>query len=612
MTGMSLLPSPSIQLARSLPVGIDDLKDMSAFDLFQSQLESNSTEAEIDAMKRLAVVAITMGKDDAQATLIPYLTQIGTAQPLPSDELLLILGQELPAVAKFIGPACVVDFLPLLERLAAVEETVVRDQAVVALCELLGQAGTGLDAIPWTALAKRLGSADWFTAKVSACGVVASILQLNNSNSEELLALYKDLCQDETPMVRRAAAKHIGKVLGVAGYEQRDFCTATLPVLCRDEQDSVRLLAIGSLADAGSSFSVHPSWTATNWLPLVKDGSTDMSWRVRNNLAKNFANVANNLGFQNDPDQQTEQSVVMACFVALLMDSEAEVRAASVGHLSKMVSWGGATHFSSHLQSLLPALADDVVMEVRSKCALALMSAAHSGVLDDAVILQSFGPLLESFLQDEFQEVQLQVLTNLDKIAHLLPALSGVVTSLLQMSKASNWRVREAVARLLPHLAQTRGLDFFANVLLEPAWLTLLLDPVATVRNAIVRGMPLLVSATGEEWLTSKLIPEHVQIFNQNSSSYLIRMTIIQGHVEAAVALKDGPLWNELMVLLLRGLNDRVPNVRMVAAQGLAQVMREGDSSVIEAKLRPALEKRLQEDHDEDCRRCISLALEVE
>jgi hypothetical protein len=89
-------------------------------------------------------------------------------------------------------------------------------------------------------------------------------------------------------------------------------------------------------------------------------------------------------------------------------------------------------------------------------------------------------------------------------------------------------------------------------------------------------------------------------------------MTIIQGHVEAAVALKDGPLWNELMVLLLRGLNDRVPNVRMVAAQGLAQVMREGDSSVIEAKLRPALEKRLQEDNDEDCRRCISLALEVE
>jgi serine/threonine-protein phosphatase 2A regulatory subunit A len=207
------------------------------------------------------------------------------------------------------------------------------------------------------------------------------------------------------------------------------------------------------------------------------------------------------LGISANIRYNNEQSLVMACFVSLLTDQEAEVRAAAVAHLAKMVAWGGSTHFSSHLQPLLPALADDIVMEVRSKCALALMDAADGGTLEDNLILQAFGPLLENFLSDEFHEVQLQVLTNLHKIAHLLPGLSGVVTSLLQMSKAANWRVREAVAKLLPHLAEARGLDFFATVLLEPVWMVLLLDPVASVRSAIVHGMGLLVKVSGDEWV---------------------------------------------------------------------------------------------------------------
>ena len=343
--------------------------------------------------------------------------------------------------------------------------------------------------------------------------------------------------------------------------------------------------------------------------------------RVRHNLAKHFSDVASSLGISNDRRFFNEQSLVMACFVSLLTDIEAEVRAAAVGHLAKMVAWGGPQHFQAHLQPLLAALADDVEMEVRSKCALALMDAAHGGTLDDNVILQAFGPLLESFLQDEFHEVQLQVLTNLSKIAHLLPGLSGVVTALLHMAKASNWRVREAVAKLLPHLAEARGLDFFASVLLEPAWLTLLLDPVASVRCAIVQGMPLLVSVSGQDWMLSTLLPHHVRIYNSNTHSYLIRITLIQAHVAMATseACQTGtPLWNDAVLQILRGLTDKVANVRMVAARGLGELAAEsvdssgaGDANgVVAAQIRPALEKRMQEDDDPDCQQACTLALE--
>ena len=76
--------------------------------------------------------------------------------------------------------------------------------------------------------------------------------------------------------------------------------------------------------------------------------------------------------------------------------------------------------------------------------------------------------------------------------------MGGVVTLIINMSKATNWRVHEAVSKLLPHLAKARGLDFFANVLLEPAWLILLLDPVENVRQACVEGVWFLTTVAGQ------------------------------------------------------------------------------------------------------------------
>jgi serine/threonine-protein phosphatase 2A regulatory subunit A len=348
--------------------------------------------------------------------------------------------------------------------------------------------------------------------------------------------------------------------------------------------------------------------------------SSYQSRRVRHNLSKHFSDAAINLGFQGNARYAADQTLVMACFVSLLSDAEAEVRAAAVGHFARMVHWGGSALFVSHLMPLLPGLADDIVMEVRSKTALAIMDSSEGGTLEDSLIVQTFGPLLENFLQDEFQEVQLQVLGNLHKLAHLLNGMHGVVSSILNMSKATNWRVREGVAKLLPHLAEARGLDFFVNVLLEPAWLVLLLDPVASVRAACVSGMPVLVNAAGQDWMVQHILPQHVRIFDHAvSGSYLIRITILQAHAATAVACQSGnaaagggTLWNDTVLQLLRGVVDRVPNVRMVAAEGLAKVVTADDPAqvaVVQAQIMPAVEKRLAEEDDMDCRANFSEVL---
>jgi HEAT repeat protein len=352
---------------------------------------------------------------------------------------------------------------------------------------------------------------------------------------------------------------------------------------------------------------------------------------VRNNLAKCFSNVAVNLGvgaanLSAASTFATEQSLVMSCFVALLTDVEPEVRAASVGHFARMVHWAGQPLFVHHLQPLLPQLADDVVMEVRSKTALAVMEASQGDTLEDAVILQAFGPLLENFLQDEYPEVQLQVLTNLASLSHLLADMNGVVATLLHMSKASNWRVRQAVATLLPHLAQARGLDYFVSVLLEPTWLTLLLDPVATVRNACVSGMSILTEAAGPEWMIQNLEPHHVRIFHNAASNYLVRMTIVRVHIETAVAASkcaSPALWQDVVQKITTwGLNDKVVNVRMLASEGLYRILNTTQestnrgtvaaaSAMITTNIRPALEQALQREEDDECRRSLVRAVEV-
>jgi serine/threonine-protein phosphatase 2A regulatory subunit A len=270
-------------MARSLPCPVEDLVAMSPFDLFKRQMESGSTEAAIDAMKRTSVVAVAMGSETAVSELLPYLTAVAMQQPPHADELLLILGQQLINVTEFCGFKNAGLFLPMLERLAAIEETVVRDQGVTvitAVCDLVINADgkSTVEKQAWVGLAKRLAAADWFTAKVSACGVLAPMFRL--TGDEDLLHTYKELTQDETPMVRRAAAKYLGKVLAAAGWQHKDIVVAALPALIRDEQDSVRLLAVAALAEAGPSYGEHATWTIQHWLPLLKDGCIDMSWYV--------------------------------------------------------------------------------------------------------------------------------------------------------------------------------------------------------------------------------------------------------------------------------------------------------------------------------------------
>jgi serine/threonine-protein phosphatase 2A regulatory subunit A len=362
-----------------------------------------------------------------------------------------------------------------------------------------------------------------------------------------------------------------------------------------------------NLAIASSPVFMHLTFyfPSLNLSFFIRHSNYIITRRVRNNLAKEFSVVAQSQGFH-ESSRKTDLSKVFESFASLLQDFEAHVRASAVENIARMAHLGGVDLFKAHISPLLPNLANDAVMEVRSKLAQTIMDCCDDSIcssLSDKLILQDFRPCLESFLNDEFPEVQLHILSKLSRVTRLLDQMDVVVESVVAMSKNPNWRVRESVGFLLPHLTEARGVGFFQNQLLD-VWMTLLMDQVADVRTACVNGMPKLLSVTGSSWIQREIVPRYVGIYD-DSISYLSRITVLRSFSQLAIENRGGlskDLAEEVVVQLLRGLNDKVVNVRMVSARGLEEMSSSLDNGIWNAKALPALEQIVLKDSDDDCK----------
>jgi serine/threonine-protein phosphatase 2A regulatory subunit A len=286
------------------------------------------------------------GAASVSSTSGTHRTAAGGEEEDDDDEILLNLATQLGLMVPGLIPGhAALPLLPILEHLCSTEETVVRDKAVETMNSIIplllpgGGAGgksnsneemeggaVGAGGGPHgllLAMAKRLAGADWFTAKVSAAGVLPTIYAFWNAHSSaggsgggrsngntasdneakrELRILYKDLSEDDTPMVRRSAAKHFGRMVeAVAGLTEtadsmirggkpnphlieenkRLVSYELVPIfqaLSSDEQDSVRLLAVCCAGSVGCGLGREPSVTAEIVLPVVRGGCADLSW----------------------------------------------------------------------------------------------------------------------------------------------------------------------------------------------------------------------------------------------------------------------------------------------------------------------------------------------
>ena len=96
-------------------------------------LQNENVQLRLNSIRRLTTIATALGAERTRSELIPFLTDSNDDE----DECLLAIAEELGnLIPKVGGPEHVHCLLAPLENLATVEETVVREKAVDAVCKV--------------------------------------------------------------------------------------------------------------------------------------------------------------------------------------------------------------------------------------------------------------------------------------------------------------------------------------------------------------------------------------------------------------------------------------------------------------------------------------------
>jgi serine/threonine-protein phosphatase 2A regulatory subunit A len=396
---------------------------------------------------------------------------------------------------------------------------------------------------------KRLSTGDWFTSRTSACGLYTPAYPLvSPAFKEELKKGFGLLCNDDTPMVRRAAATHLAKWIPVVDPTSTPDLVQLLCTLAQDEQDSVRLLTVDSVIQ----LSKKPIDFKQSLLPSLKSLCYDASWRVRYMIADKLVTIA-----QVVPEDMME--LLKDVFLHLLKDSESEVRTAVCAQIP-----GFCAKLSSEVavRDVLPVLKElttDASQHVRA--ALASHVNGLAPMLGKQHTMDHLLPLFLQLLKDEASEVRLNVISKLDGVNQVIgiQLLSqSLLPAIVELAEDKQWRVRMAIIENVPVLGSQLGVSFFNEKMLSLClgWLR---DPVYQVREKATINIQKLTSVFGQQWCMDNVLPKLEELRKSNIFSH--RLTCCFCY-ERLVDVFDTTGISRLLSGVLDLCTDKVANVK--------------------------------------------------
>ncbi|CDK27246.1 unnamed protein product [Kuraishia capsulata CBS 1993] len=591
--------------------------DLYPIALLMDELRHDDVASRVQAMKRLDTIAIALGPERTRKELITFLEDV---IPEDEDEVVAITAEELSKFVPYVGgPEFAPLLLPVLERIASCEEPIVREKAVDALNEIstsMSEAQIESDFIP---LIQRLAKERWFSLHVAATGLFKSIIiRVLPELRKELLDLYYELIQDDSPMVRKAAATHLPEITDILtenfGYPGKsddfhwDLVTSMFQFLVGDSQDSVKFLSVDVLIsilkfERQIQDKSHLEELFRSLVLLIEDPS----WRVRYMVADRFEQLAANF----DDDKYTLNLVPR--ILDLMKDGEAEVKKAISKQLPGFAVLADKADSSVVLEQIVPCVAilsNDESEVVRS--ALASEITGLAPILGKESTIKHLLPVLVSMLKDEFSEVRLNIISNLQVVNEvigiqllsesLLPAITGLANDKL-------WRVRLAIIQQIPLLAEQLGVAFFDQALgqLCMEWLW---DSVYSIREAAVANLQKLTKIFGEEWARSELIRRILEKEGEDFDNFTCRITCLFAVKSLVPVVNNSIIANDILPFIEKLERDAVPNIRFNVAKALLVVSKSllvpgSDSGayvdIVRSKIVPSLEE-LKNDEDVDVR----------
>ena len=176
------------------------------------ELKSEDIDTRIAAMNRLPTISVALGPDRTKNELIPFLESALEEE----DEVLFAMAVQMVNLVEPMGGIEEAwRLVPLLERLAMSEETVVRQQAIESFTtiikELCKLPGDEIDAHVWPAI-HRLVTAKWMSHRQAGASLLTSLLAVRPDDVVEYLL---KLAVDESSLVKRVAIPELSKLASI-------------------------------------------------------------------------------------------------------------------------------------------------------------------------------------------------------------------------------------------------------------------------------------------------------------------------------------------------------------------------------------------------------------
>ncbi|WVY90056.1 hypothetical protein V8G54_035570 [Vigna mungo] len=263
------------------------------FAVLIDELKNEDIQLRLNSIRQLSTIARALGEERTRKELIPFLSKNND----DDDEVLLAMAEELGVFIPYVGGVEHSNvLLPPLETPCTVEETCVKDKSVESLCRIGAQMKEQDLVEHFIPLVKRLAAGEWFTARVSSCGLFhIAYPSAPEVVKTELRTIYGQLCQDDMPMVRRSGATNLGKFAAtVEAPHLKSDIMFVFEDVTKDDQDSVRLLAVEGCAALGKL--LEPQDCVAHILPVIVNFSQDKSWRVRYMVANQLYELCEAVG----------------------------------------------------------------------------------------------------------------------------------------------------------------------------------------------------------------------------------------------------------------------------------------------------------------------------
>lgn len=513
-------------------------------------------------MHRLSTIALALGEERTRTELIPFLEEVTQED---EDEVLTVLAEELGGFIPFIGgPDYAHILITTLEALSGMEEPLVRDKAVESLNKIVDTQTPEQIEAHFIPLIKRLSSTEWFSSRVSATGLYATVIKKftgNVATQEDLLALYKSLVLDEAPMVRRAAATNLPKVINAlpdAKFEGSIYSMFQSQV--HDEQDSVRLLSVNVLIAIAETLKKQEITSYNQELVKMSISlCSDKSWRVRYMAGSKFDDMAVAL------DSVHARESFVPAFVALMKDSEAEVRTAIAKQIPGFCKLLDKETILSEIIPHVEALSQDGYQLVRA--ALASEISGLAPLLGQEMTIKNLLPTFLMMLKDEYPDVRLNIISKLQTVNQVIGVerlAESLLPAISDLAKDKQWRVRLAIIQYIPLLAEQLGVEFFDREL-GPLCMTWLWDNVYSIREAATLNLKKLAEVFGLEWAKVEIIP-HIIVVSANAN-YLYRLTVLFAVSTLIPVVDMGTINESILPFLEKLMTDPIPNIRFSIAK---------------------------------------------